>query len=877
MPRAVDPPGIYLAADYDPEGKDLFANPAALPKINLLQLWAEIIDRMIHSLLEFIKNATGGLIDLMPLHEMLEQFWDGVRAQLRPEVLLLRVGLMLQYVIEAVMAALGGPIAMVAKIFETLAINAEMIRDQLIQWVTIDIPTAVNEFVAQVTGFDLATWVDNVQTGIAGAVDQASEALWYWAEFIYRMGVNGITALAEFINQIWTTLQQIGSIFTGQIIANPINNIVTQLNSWWANVGGGLPALGQALNNAITGAGVSLQEGLANAGTQLGAAIAAGQDAITGILEGAGVTIYENMQQAGAQLGAAINAAQDAVWTILDSAGVNINQTLTAASQILGTAINTAQANAQGVIDALQDAAAGVAGTVGAALTTAQQNFANLFNAIPNFLQGLSGSHGQAGVNAALAAQAAANAAAQAQLAAIRNAFADVFNVSPAGGGNLSQTIDFTTMADQPGMAGIMLPGTTTGPGVIGITDGAASYQRGATGSDIQLFPVPTISDYQVIDYTLGPLNNVLSVSNFLYLLFRANAARNTYTALKLQRAAFGTAVQPALVCVVNGTETLLTSGATMIPAAGGTFRIIAGNPTAGAESAFQVLYNGGPIITWTSLVPIFGPGFRYTGLRMDGYFAAQFDYAPPDVRTVSYQDNPPPPANYPYAGLPEPGVKGRVYLPSDVGVLLRDNGAEWERFLGGPLGYFTAPPIAGWVGANPGTSTFVADRDGMLYTLPSTAAITPFSWVRTLIPASNYTAAFHIETNVLPTEAWYAGIILRNAATGALITFYAGYQAAAGANSFIRVQPWSSPNQGLAVFRVLEYRLMPGAVPNWWRIRDDGTNRYYECSHNGVDWLTFYSHSRITHITADQIGLVGINSTGEPLRIRLRSLSGIA
>ena len=66
-------------------------------------------------------------------------------------------------------------------------------------------------------------------------------------------------------------------------------------------------------------------------------------------------------------------------------------------------------------------------------------------------------------------------------------------------------------------------------------------------------------------------------------------------------------------------------------------------------------------------------------------------------------------------------------------------------------------------------------------------------------------------------------------------------------------------------------------ALPNWYRIRDDGTNCHYEYSLNGGrDWQLFFSYGRTTHITSNAIGWGGALGTtgvaGGTQVIRLRS-----
>ena len=65
--------------------------------------------------------------------------------------------------------------------------------------------------------------------------------------------------------------------------------------------------------------------------------------------------------------------------------------------------------------------------------------------------------------------------------------------------------------------------------------------------------------------------------------------------------------------------------------------------------------------------------------------------------------------------------------------------------------------------------------------------------------------------------------------------------------------------------------------MPQWFRIRDDNTNRYYETSLNGLDWATLSSEARTTFLTADQIGWgmdFAVSSPTRTTTLRLRSFS---
>jgi hypothetical protein len=54
---------------------------------------------------------------------------------------------------------------------------------------------------------------------------------------------------------------------------------------------------------------------------------------------------------------------------------------------------------------------------------------------------------------------------------------------------------------------------------------------------------------------------------------------------------------------------------------------------------------------------------------------------------------------------------------------------------------------------------------------------------------------------------------------------------------------------------------------PYWLQISDDGSDRFYRISSNGVTWLQVYTEGRTTYFTADQVGF-GINrrTAGTPI-----------
>jgi hypothetical protein len=216
------------------------------------------------------------------------------------------------------------------------------------------------------------------------------------------------------------------------------------------------------------------------------------------------------------------------------------------------------------------------------------------------------------------------------------------------------------------------------------------------------------------------------------------------------------------------------------------------------------------------------------------------------------------------------------MYWPNDVGAALRDNGSAWETVWAGTLGALTKPPSAGWSTTTLGSATEAADLDGRLLTVPSAAGTNWRLAYRSLAATSNYTAAAYLDKSIKPvSNAHHSGLVLRESSSGKLISMGLGYDTGFGAGTAFYVMKWTSPTVFSATFyQVLWYQ--GDGTPQWWRFRDDGTNRYYECSANGVDWITLGSETRITFMTADQIGYGMNNNSGNTGYIRLRSLTGV-
>lgn len=764
------------------------------------------------------------------------------------------------------------------------------------------------------SGLNNGTGLPNISALISylnAAADNALGAAEAWADAVAGAAVDDAEAFGAAVSGALDKLVHVSSAGLYDAAVG-FQNQATSLLKFLTPTGGNIgqfdaAGLAGALNGAVTLGGTQISTLLQNLDSA--GRFAASQ--LTGALNGAVTlggtqlsTLLQNLDATGKfaanQLVGALNTGLtvggvtlNTLFTNINSAGQIIGSGITGAintaATLGGTALSTLQTNwnaavtnAQGLITGINNATAGLVSGGSALLADAQAGLQALLQAPAQYLQGVLGQFGLVATQNAYAAAAAAQAAQASQLTAQQAAFAAVFNVSPVSSGNVSQTIDYTTKADAANMSGVMLPGNTR----IGITSGAAEWQGTAAGSATEVFPTPTSTDYQAITATLGPLHHLLSGYAYVKTLVcgRVNSARNTYVAVTLYSVVQNTYdfyQVMELGCYVNGTYTALASVSSLSTlgsgprpftwSTGGLVKLVLGDPSSSSPYAMQVLYNGTPIITYTDSAHIsqLGASNRYVGLGMVSNAA---NLAPAGIRSVSYQDNPPASGSFPFSGRPTPSTQGRFYFPDDCGRMDLDDGTKWRNIWAGPLVQLTAPPTTGWTAVNAGTATLTSDRDAMLLTCPSQSTLDIHGFVHTLSPASNYTKTFYIETLAPPANYYFAGILLRNSSSGAMLLWSQAVNSGVVAGVYMALQGWTNAATPSTGYANLAMSYMP-AWPQLMRIRDDGSIRYYEYSYNGADWRTFYSAARNTFIIPDQIGLAVVNqNTGQPVLLRVRS-----
>lgn len=218
------------------------------------------------------------------------------------------------------------------------------------------------------------------------------------------------------------------------------------------------------------------------------------------------------------------------------------------------------------------------------------------------------------------------------------------------------------------------------------------------------------------------------------------------------------------------------------------------------------------------------------------------------------------------FASRPAAGNVGAVYLSTDSQTLFRDDGTTWHAW--GPVNRFLTPPSSGLSTTSLSTSTFTADKDSRLLTMPSASG---FNWrveYASLSPVSGYTATAYMETATVPASNFYSAMVLYDSGSGKLISFGMEFVSTGWA---LASKKWSSATTVSADYSSVGLTNLL-SLPNWLRIVDDGTTRYFQYSFNGVDWILLSSVGRTDFLTPDSIGWGGSNSGGSNALIRLRS-----
>jgi hypothetical protein len=201
------------------------------------------------------------------------------------------------------------------------------------------------------------------------------------------------------------------------------------------------------------------------------------------------------------------------------------------------------------------------------------------------------------------------------------------------------------------------------------------------------------------------------------------------------------------------------------------------------------------------------------------------------------------------YASRPAAGNDGNLFLPQDGIYLNRDNGVSWESW--GPVYRCKNIDLTEFTWDNQGAATATATKGGVYFYAPkgTTNARVLYKSV-----TGNYTVTLGFIPHLVTSNYQSAGIALRESSTGKLILGGIHNSAAYG------LYKWDDATSYNAAYTITSGNFNPPSVLArsqiiWLRLSDDGTNRKYYVSYNGMNWEEIFSVGRTDFCTPNQVG----------------------
>lgn len=204
------------------------------------------------------------------------------------------------------------------------------------------------------------------------------------------------------------------------------------------------------------------------------------------------------------------------------------------------------------------------------------------------------------------------------------------------------------------------------------------------------------------------------------------------------------------------------------------------------------------------------------------------------------------------YANIPGGPSSGDLYFPTDSFYnALYYNGnnspASWDHLLHGKL--LTPPPSFTWV--NQGGASIVTANGGETLIDTAQASAHQCRIRKRAAPSTPYTVTVGYFPTVKGMNYSFAGPLFRESSSGKLRTLHLGFNSSA----IVEVYSWASPTSPTSQLAVILSATLLSSPLIFWRLEDDGTNRKYHFSGDGINFVQLYSEGRTVDMTADEIG----------------------
>lgn len=203
------------------------------------------------------------------------------------------------------------------------------------------------------------------------------------------------------------------------------------------------------------------------------------------------------------------------------------------------------------------------------------------------------------------------------------------------------------------------------------------------------------------------------------------------------------------------------------------------------------------------------------------------------------------------YASRPTTIETGMRWLCTDRPFILHYNGSSWDHY--GPVWRLKRPDTTGMTWVNQGDASFT----NQTFSIVTPNATAQIKGLVQAAPTPPYTVEGVWQLQEEFSEFWGAGIFVRDSASDKCISWGGFYRSTGGLQGDI--VKWNSPSSYNNSYYALINQLLPiTTLPHrniWWRIRDDGTNRYFEYSINGFRFLEKHNTLRTDFCTPNQVG----------------------
>jgi hypothetical protein len=199
------------------------------------------------------------------------------------------------------------------------------------------------------------------------------------------------------------------------------------------------------------------------------------------------------------------------------------------------------------------------------------------------------------------------------------------------------------------------------------------------------------------------------------------------------------------------------------------------------------------------------------------------------------------------YANRPAANtVPGRTFYPTDGIAFYLSDGTNWNA-VGPitPIHEITSSQFA-WI--NQGSATAVWNNGSEFLTTPAAAADSIKIRKKTLAATSNYSALLGFSPALFSVNTAHCGLVLRESSSSKLITITFQFNT----NWTLGVHRWTNETTYLSTDVIVSFAPLNYV---WFKVVDDGTNRGYYFSVDGINFKLLISASRTAHAVPNEGG----------------------